>query len=78
VRRWLVTVCALAACRSAMIQHQRGISGALLVTDVATGEIVRVEGDIDARVLPRDPFVIDEDRDERVRLAEIFISSTIH
>jgi len=35
-----------------MIQHQRGISGALLVTDVATGEIVRVEGDIDARVLP--------------------------
>lgn len=51
----MLLVCAFAAglvaCRSALLQS-RGVGGALLITDVSTGNIVRADGDLDARVLP--------------------------
>jgi hypothetical protein len=48
-----VLAVAFAACRSSpWLRQHHGVTGSLLITDVATGEIVRADGDIDARVLP--------------------------
>jgi len=51
------------------------MSAAELNEFLAAMEIVR---QANAALLDLASTVIDEDRDERVRLAEIFISSTIH